>query len=711
MSGHRATRDGEETLPPLRDELEIGPGPSAHDGSRTWTINDPSTGRFIRLGWMEFEVLLRWSLGKPSAIAAAVSAQTTLQISAAEVQQFAGHMQAANLLRAASPVAVGHLLRQYTAARQAGWAWRALKSYLFFRIPLLRPDRLYARLIRSLGWVFAPAFHLATLMAGLLGLLLASQQWDVFVNSFPYLATGEGVLLGLASLALLKILHECGHGLVAKRFGCRTRTAGIAVMLFVPMLYTDITDAWRLTSRYQRMLIGAAGIITELAVACWALLLWNVLPDGPLRDVAFFWATTAWVLTILVNANPLMRFDGYYILSDALDQPNLQDTAFRLGRWHMRWHLLGAHVPPPAVVDARRRNLLIVYAYATWIYRLILFLGIALLVYLMSFKLLGIFLAVVEIVWFIIRPIWQELRVWWKERRTIGLNRTMVRSIGVVVALILLAVVPWRMTVHGDALVGAERRSVLFAAMPGQVVEIASRPGQRVVQGELLFRLVAPQLEQEATLHRLTIASLGAQIEALSQYQAMVARVDILQHERDAARQSLASAEAALLQLDVRAPFSGEVVELAEPLSVREWVGRGEPLALVVDRVSTSVEALVAEDAVRRIAVGRQGVVYFRNPDLKPVVAVVEEIDTTALRTLPDPTLASTHGGPIPARAGPNQSLVPETPVYRVRLRPAHALVLDRMELASVRIEAEPESVAARLGRKLLGILIRESGF
>jgi putative peptide zinc metalloprotease protein len=161
----------------------------------------------------------------------------------------------------------------------------------------------------------------------------------------------------------------------------------------------------------------------------------------------------------------------------------------------------------------------------------------------------------------------------------------------------------------------------------------------------------------------------------------------------------------------LRAPFDGEVVEVADPLDRSEWVERGEPLAMLVDRTTTHVEAFVAEQYVHRLAVGRMAQVRPRNPDLGVFAAVIEAIDTSAMRQVPDVSLASTHGGPIPARVGPNNSAVPETPVYRVRLRPVLPIEVTRMELATVRIEAEAESLLFRSWRHIKGVLIRESGF
>lgn len=406
-----------------------------------------------------------------------------------------------------------------------------------------------------------------------------------------------------------------------------------------------------------------------------------------------------------------MRVDGYCILSDALDEPNLHDAWFRLTRWHLRTHALGLREPPPTHHAGPRRRLLVAYAYATWVYRLLLFLGIALVVYTMAFKLLGILLALVEVGWFIVRPVAAEMRQLWVRRRDLRPNLAMVRSAALLAAAAAIMAVPWRGTVHGDALVGAERRAMLFAPAASQVAEVTAAPKMRAAEGQSLLRLHSPALSHEAAQLRQAVESLTLQVAAHSSQQDSAARAHLLGLERETVRKRLASAEAAIAQLELRAPFAGEVVELADPLQRLEWVERGEPLALVVDRTSTLAEALVSEQDLRRIAVGTQATIRPRNPDLSAILATVEAIDTSALRTLPDPALSSTRGGPIPAREERGGTVVPEAPVYRVRLRPTEDVTLDRMELATVRIDAMAESPGARLWRHLWGAVVRESGF
>lgn len=149
----------------------------------------------------------------------------------------------------------------------------------------------------------------------------------------------------------------------------------------VPVLYTDTTDSWRLTVRTQRAAIAAAGTVVELSVAMLATFFWNFSPDGIVKSMLFVLATTSWVTGLLINLNPLLRFDGYYVLSDWLGVPNLQSRAFAVGRWKLREWLFAWGDGPPEHMPPHRQSVLISYAWAVGFYRAIVFLGIAILVY------------------------------------------------------------------------------------------------------------------------------------------------------------------------------------------------------------------------------------------------------------------------------------------------------------------------------------------
>lgn len=699
-----------DLLPPLREELQLLPGPTASDGSPTWLIHDPPAGQYIRIGWAEFEMLARWQLRDPEQIAAAVSDRTSLRITARDVASLGERLQRMRLFRAFGKDIEG-LVKAHAARRSQGLAQRLLKNYIFFRVPVMRPDGVLRGLSGYVGWLYSPAFALLTIAAALVGLFLATRQWDAFTGGFPYLLTGPGVAVGLLALVVLKVFHELGHGLTARRYGIRARRAGVAFMFFVPMLYTDLTDAWRLTSRRQRVLIGAAGILTELVVACWALLLWSFVPDGLLRSVLFFWATAAWVLTVVVNASPFMRFDGYYVLSDAVDRPNLHATAFAFSRWHLRRVLLGLDDARPVRCSRTHQRFLIVFGYATWLYRLFLFLGIAYVLYLLPLKIFGIFLAAVEIWWFILRPIAQEVVIWWKRKSEFGMNMTLLRTAILLVGLIGLFLAPVQTAVHGAAVVAAEQRTVVSAPAAGQIVSLDVEAGEQVSAGARLALLSSPRLANEAERLRAEIENLDRMIGMSGRSDALTQRVSVLMSERASRAEHLHSVEAEIDQLDIRAPFGATVVERSDGLRPDDWIGRGEPLVVLADLSRISIDGFIPEGDIARIEIGSAGRLHFPGDALRVVDVRVTGIDAFHLDALPYPMLSSVHGGPLASRSDPDGRLVPETPVYRVRLEATTPIDTSRMEQAHLRLDARPESYAGRLWRVVAGTVIRETGF
>ena len=368
------------SLPPLREDLRLYEGPPDADGSPTWTIGDPVRGRYFYIGYTAFHLLGKWHLAEPAQVLAAVNTQLVAPVGVAELEDMLFFLRANNLIAGHAPGQVQSFLAQ-VQAQKLGWLQWLLHNYLFIRIPLVRPDRFLARTLPWVAPLLSRGFLLIIVTLGLLGLLLITRRWDEFSRTFPYFFSLEGAALLGATLVFAKIIHELGHAFMAKRFGCRVYSMGVAFMVMVPVLFTDVSDAWRLPSRSQRLLIDAGGMLAELSLAAVATLLWSFLPDGPLRSAAFMLATVTWVTTVLVNINPLMRFDGYFLLSDLLGIQNLQQRGFALARWQLREWLFAFGEPPPEVLQPKRQSAVLIWAYCTWVYRFFLFTGIALVVY------------------------------------------------------------------------------------------------------------------------------------------------------------------------------------------------------------------------------------------------------------------------------------------------------------------------------------------
>lgn len=711
LPGRAASPDA-PPLPPLRHGLRVHEGPRLHDGSPSWTLEDPSRARYYRIAWAEAEMLACWPLGNAQAVARAVNSSTTLQLLSEDVDAFVRFLDSSQLLQVRGDSGL-RSLRQRHGGQGQSWAGWLLSNYLSIRIPLLRPDRFLARTLPWIRPLLSRGFAFATLAAAMLGLYLVAQQWDTFVHTFLHFFSLEGALLAGLTLVLTKTLHEFGHAYTCKHLGCRVPTMGVAFLVLWPVLYTDASGGWRLPRRRQRLAIGAAGMLAELSLAAWALLAWSFLDDGPLRSAAFMLASTTWFLTLAVNLNPLMRFDGYFLFSDLLDVPNLQQRAFELGRWRLREWLFGFAEPAPEHFPAGLRRVLLGYAFATWVYRFFLFLGIAVLVYHYAFKLLGIFLFAVEIVHFIARPIFNELRHWYRQRKDYHMNRNTLISASLVLGALLLALLPWRGEVDAPALWRAERQANLYVPVGAQLIALATRQGQTVSAGTVLYALQAPELEHELGKLDRDLALLHNQASLQQRSREDAARQNVAQQQLQAALSRRAALLQQTAQLQVRAPFPGVLAEQEAGLGEGQWLPQGQWLGTLVAPGQALVEAFVNERDRERLRLGSQAWFYPEDARLPRQPLQVQDIAQTALHSLEGvPELASVYQGALAAQWNEHHQPIPEQALYRVLLRPpAGAGDATRVLRGRVAIEAPARSPLAQAARDGLAVLIRESAF
>jgi putative peptide zinc metalloprotease protein len=518
-----------------------------------------------------------------------------------------------------------------------------------------------------------------------------------------------GALQVGAALAFAKAVHEFGHGLTAKRFGCRVPGMGAALLVLWPMLWTDCTDAWRLVDRRQRLLIDAAGVLAEIVLAVVASLAWSMLGDGPARSAAFLLSGSTWLVALAINANPLMRFDGYYLLSDWLDEPNLQERSFALCRWRVRELLFGLGDPPPEHFPPGRRRTLLIYALACWTYRFSLFLGIALLVYHLAFKLLGIFLMAVELGFFIVRPIVTELRVWRRRLPATGWTRRSVLTLVIACGLVALLATPWRGSITAPALLRAAQQTPVLTAEAGRLVRLTAN-GEPVTEGQPLFVLEAPDIAHQREAAQAELAGLRTRLAGVAFDAEALDDLPVAVGELAGAVASLRSAEAQANQLIVRAPFSGRLVDVPRDLQPGVWLPRREFLGVLISPGAQRVEADLDEADVGRVHPGATARFQPENGEA-PIALVVRSISAGAIGTLGAPALASVNGGDVAVRRAADGRLVPEAAVYRVMLDlvgppPEASAVLRR---GWVTITGDRASVASRIWRRAVAVVVREA--
>ena len=254
-----------QTLPKIREELKLLPAATNHDGSPAWMIQDPVNNRFFRIGWLDFEILSRWHYTFTQKMIASVSDETTLTIDAEDIKGLVYFLDQNNLLQADDSAKVNRLSQRANEAKSSAFNW-LLHHYLFFRVPLVRPQVFLAKLLQFISWIYTPTFALIICIITLLGLFLVMRQWEVFASTFVDQLSWQGVFGFTLALIFAKTLHEMGHALTATRYGVRVAHMGVAFLVMFPMLYTDTSESWKLSNHKQRLAIASAGIITELAL-------------------------------------------------------------------------------------------------------------------------------------------------------------------------------------------------------------------------------------------------------------------------------------------------------------------------------------------------------------------------------------------------------------------------------------------------------------
>ncbi|MEO0620524.1 MAG: site-2 protease family protein [Pseudomonadota bacterium] len=738
-------------LPALRDDLELLEGAPTPAGGRTCLIYDPLRHKYFVLGASEAELLAHWQCVPRDQFLHATSARLGRPLEEETLSALIFFLHANHLVVPDETPCPQHgdygttaLAAQSRSMTRSVWQ-HLVHSYLFFRIPLVRPHKFLVATRALARPFFSPLFWFLIALSGGAGLYLASRQWETFTATFLDFLSLEGLALFGLTAVLIKVLHELGHAWTAERYGVRVTTMGIAFMVMMPLAYTDVTDAWRLTDRGQRLRIAAAGIAVELALACVATLAWAFLPDGSMRSAAFLTATTSWILTLAVNLNPFMKFDGYYLLSDGLGLANLQARAFALGRWQIREWLFGLRHPRPDTLSDRLAWRITLYAWGVWIYRLMLFLGIALLVYHLFFKLLGVTLFIIEIVWFIALPIFKEMRQWWVLRREIMEARRVFVTGVVIAAGLVVCAMPIGWTITLPAVIEAQQATAIHPPRDGRIASWSIAEGRRVRSGDVLAVLDVPELRHRRAQAERALRLLDLRLARIAGDGRELAERTTLERARVARQEELDGLERQISELIVRAPHDGVLRDVSAVLHVGAWAGsqarlgrvvhagvlvdKDAPATLVAAAVSDNgrsivpaapvVRAYVNEDSLSRVSGGAGGVFVPDDPGRRGRDVVVRHVAQAGVRSLEIPYLASLHGGTIPSERDGDDHIRPRRAQHIVTLHvsaPGDRNALSRalsdqpVVRGVVRLEGTPEPLYQSIWRRVMQVLVRESG-
>jgi len=714
-------------LPKLRKGLTFAFGDYDIEGKPQWLIHDAGRAKFFIIGWVEFEILERWHLGTLEAVIDAVNTETTLHVDKEDVEHLLTFLAHNYLIQQSGYQILRSAIEQKLFKNDNKLSW-LISYYLFFKIPLFHPDKWLTRTKRIGDIVFSRTAGYIMSFLALFALYQLSIRWDEFTHTFASIFTLQGLFFSLIAYVICKFCHELGHAYMCKRYGIPVPTLGVAFLVFWPVLYTDTTLSWTLNSQ-QRLRIALAGMWVETYVTIIAALIWCNVHNITIQSICYVTITVNWMASLLINVSPFMRFDGYYVLADLLKMPNLQPRAFALTRWQIRRWLFDWTDPPPEKFTPRLHYFLVAYSIITWLYRLFIYFGIAILVYKFFIKLVGIVLFIVELFYFILRPFVSEVQYWIQHKDKFTLNTRTKISASMAIIICLLFFIPIHSTVK---LPGTLSYAHEFLIAPDEGVLQNSLPaiGTHIAANQPIVSIKSPEVEHELEETKLEYQKKMDELRRASINTNYTAQKSILFSDINKERSKYNKLSELRAKLMLSVPFDGVIIDTASDLKAGTTVMKDEWLGDVIKPDHLQGEAFVSEMDRNYIDINATG--YFYPNDLsEPAVPIkitsIEALNANKLscqyltklrQNKKDNIVVETPcyqvselGGEIASLFTDDGNYVPVDSVFRVLFTVQKPTELTTVERGTIVIKTKPVSYAYRFFYQLKTIGVKESEF
>lgn len=632
----------------VRPELRFSPALSG--GEVYYVVEDAGQHRFWKIGPLEYEICSLLTGKYPIPVAAAILAKTSKlgrEAGAEKLISIASRLLQLGLVESVRPAASATASTSSDAPPNAPpKAPPKLFDPSFFRIPVLSSDAIY-RGTRGLTWLISVPCLMVAASVWLVACIVAYQNRDQLIALGAKLFVPGGQWWLLVAWLLLKAVHEAGHAIANTKVGARSNGAGIGFMFFAPSPYVDVTGLWGVHNRWSRILVSAAGMLFEITLAAAAILCACNIENSSMKYLCFSIATLGTFTTIAFNGNPLMRYDGYYILVDLIDRPNLwQDASQSMKAYFSTWIFKGQEVPFWSIP-------LLVYGLCCWISRLLLLsaMGWGMWMTWDGAGLLVIFFF--ACLWLIVpqvnriknggqnagRPSWRSLLA------PICPKKAM-RCFGFACVFSLCGFLPSPLQIYWPAIVEYVDPSDVRTQVAGFVAEVFVHDGQGVQEGDEILRLGNPDLELECQ-------------NAISQWKASQGKCVALraQHKNSELQAEEALQESLKVKVDsltakvdalrVKATRDGILIARMSRNLPGSFLPEGQSIGMVVDPSKIEVHASIPQYAWDRVA---------HNVDAPVSVNMLNgdrwagKISKTLPRTsdvLDSPSLGGIYGGPI----------------------------------------------------------------
>jgi putative peptide zinc metalloprotease protein len=626
-----------------------------------------------------------------------------------EVIRLLGQLHAADALLCDVPPDSLEVFRRHQRHERMLWK-RRLLTPLALRFPLFDPDRF---LQRTLPWV-QPLFGWFGILLWLAvvgtGAVLAASHWtDLTEDIADRVLDPQNLVLLWFVYPVVKALHELGHAYATRKWGGEVHEIGIMLLVLSPVPYVDASAAWGFRDKRKRMVVGAAGIAVELFLGALALIVWLAVEPGAVRSIAYNVMLICGVSTLLFNGNPLLRFDGYYVLSDATEIPNLGSRANQYLGYLFQRHVFGVSDAEDPSHSTGERVWMVLYGIASFVYRI--FIMFVIIIFIAGqFFFVGVLLAIWAVATQVVMPVVKSVS-FLLTSPNLQRRQGRVLSTSILLALAaagLLFVLPFPSWTRTEGVVWVPEEAQVRAGTDGFIEQLIAPVNSQVVRGQPLIRAEEPFLATRVEILNAQLEELAAKYDALRPLDRVQSAM--VREEMVAVQTNLRRARERQEGLTLRSPASGQlIVPNAADLPGR-FINKGQLVGYVVEPMGLTARVALLQDDIAMVRQNTRSVeVMLAGWGAQPMPARIRREVPGASLQLPTAALGSAGGGPIAVDPRDRQGVTTLRQIFQLDLSlPAEVRSEYLGARVFVRFDHGFEPVGFQLYRAFRRLLLRQ---
>ncbi len=717
---------------PIRVRPDLSAKKQRYLGKTYWIVKDPVGLKYYRFQEEEYAILnmLDGSMSLDEIKDKFQKNFPPQKITLEELSQFIGTLHRSGLILTGVHDQ-GYQLYERAIKRRRQEVLGAASNILCIRFKGFDPERFLNWMYPYFAWIYAPFTMFLSLVMMVSALLLVLTQFDTFYSKLPsfyqFFTPENGLWLALI-LGLTKVIHEFGHGLTCKHFGGECHEMGVMILVLTPCLYCNVSDSWMLPSKWRRAAIGFAGIFVEVWLASFATFLWWYSNPGLLNNICLNVMFISSVSTIIFNANPLLRYDGYYVLSDLMEIPNMRQKASSiLSRKAGEW-FLGLEYPDDPFLPQRNQLLFALYSVAASCYRWVVTLSITMFL-LRVFKpyglqVLGQVIVIMSLYGLVVMPLYKIGKFFYVPGRLEKVKKVrFYLSLCAFLALIgFIGFVKLPYRIFTPVEIQYENGDTLYVHVAGTLMEVCVEPGDWVKENQVIAILSNPDLDmqiQELEREEKRLETQLAYLPALSKQDPTAeAQIPIVQKALMAARKELAQRKTDRGRLIIRASREGVVVPAAltkkqerdgmlpmwygtpfEQKNLGAFLNTGDAFCILGDPEKMKASLVVTQSQKDFINRGQKVEINLNECPFRVFAGTTTDVATQELKTV-SPRLSNKNKGEVSTQTEQDGTEKPQIPSYKVDVPLENQDGLLQVGVTGqAKIFAEPQTIAFRVWR------------